>query len=115
MGTIAYFCHCTIADRFSDRARLVESINDARRESWLLRLNYLMLDTDDLRPIEAGYRLDWRSGPGAGVRGWATTGVADTERRQGHYTLLVHRPHKQGNDEHHAPDSVNPVVVSARR
>ena len=115
VGTIAYFCYCTIADRFSDRARLVESINEARRESWLLRLNYLMLDTDELRPIEAGYRLDWRSGPGAGVRGWTTTGIADTERRQGHYTLLAHRPHKQGNDGHHAPDRMNPVEVSAQR
>ncbi|MPY79175.1 MAG: hypothetical protein GEV04_11910 [Actinophytocola sp.] len=99
VGALAYFCECQVVDKFSDRARLVERINDARERSWLYRLNYLMLDTDELERdrLKPDYWLDWRSGPNVGVGGWSTTGVY---RGSGHFELRPDRPaHKPHPDD----------------
>lgn len=113
VGAIAYFCECVIVDKFTDRGRLVERIEEARKDSWFYRLNYLMLDTDELEPIKPEYWLDWRRGPapgagpgaGIGTGGWNTTGVEGTSRRNGHYELLPHRPSREDTAEHRRPTS----------
>ncbi|MPY80800.1 MAG: hypothetical protein GEV04_20640 [Actinophytocola sp.] len=88
VGALVYFCDCTITDRFSDRARVAERIEDARDDSWLYELNYLLLDTRALDPIKPRYRLDWQPGPDTSSRGWDTTGIF---RGRGHYELLTKR------------------------
>lgn len=44
IGTLAYYCGCTILDPFSDRGLIIETIEDAERDSPLLQVNYLHLD-----------------------------------------------------------------------
>jgi hypothetical protein len=88
VGGLAYFCECTIVDRFSDRATLSDLIKDARHDSWLYRLNYLDLDVPQLRPLKPGYWLVWRPGPDPTDRGWNTTGMGNGRRAHGHLELL---------------------------
>lgn len=107
VGALAYFCECTIVDRFSDRARIAESIAEAREDSWLYELNYLHLDTDELDRIEPGYRLKWRPGPDPTGRGWDTNGIEDTNREHGHYELRTTRPPEQATSSHDAPTGPN--------
>ena len=97
VGALAYFCRCTIVDRFSDRASLIPSIEQARKDSWLYRLNYDGLDVRTLDPIEPGYWLVWRPGPDPSGRGWNTTGIVGGPRAHGHIALLTHFP---GRDNH---------------
>lgn len=63
LGTLLYFCDCVMADKFSDRARLVPLIRAKQRESLLWRINYAWLDPAELTPIRAGQRLRWLPGP----------------------------------------------------
>ena len=100
VGTLAYFCECTIVDRFTDRAVLADEIREARHDSSLYRLNYAGLDLSSLDPITPGYWLVWRHGPDPTDRGWDTTGLAGA-RAHGHFVLLDHHPGKakQRNDD----------------
>jgi hypothetical protein len=64
IGTLAYYCDCTIVDAFSDRGRVIAAI-EAREQAGglggaLLRLNYLHLDRDQApRPVD--YRLRYEA------------------------------------------------------
>ena len=64
IGTLAYYCDCTIVDAFSDRGRVIAAI-EAREQAGglgaaLLRLNYLHLDRGQApRPVE--YRLRYEA------------------------------------------------------
>ena len=64
IGTLAYYCDCTIVDAFSDRGRIIGAI-EAREQApglgaALLRLNNLHLDRDQPpRPVE--YRLRYQA------------------------------------------------------
>ncbi len=76
IGTLAYFCECSIVDAFADRGRAVPLI-EARIAAAspavraLLELNYLRLDRDqEPRPLQ--YRLIWEPGPVNGPDQWAT-------------------------------------------
>lgn len=44
IGTLAYYCECSILDPFSDRGLIIETIEDASRDSPLLQLDYQHLD-----------------------------------------------------------------------
>jgi hypothetical protein len=92
VGALAYFCECTIVDRFSDRATLSDLFRDARHDSWLYRLNYRRLDIGDLQRIKPGYWLDWRPGPDPTDRGWNTTGMGHGSHAHGHLELLTVPP-----------------------
>jgi hypothetical protein len=82
IGTLAYFCACSIEDSLADRAYLPGLL--AQREAkaspivrWLLRLNYRHLDRD-LRPRPLDWQLRRVDGPGpdptfTGSSDWATT------------------------------------------
>lgn len=100
VGALAYFCECTIVDRFSDRARIAESIEEAREKSWFYELNYLHLDTDELERIEPGYRLKWQSGPDSTGRDWGTNGIDGTNREHGHYELQKTQPPQEARPDH---------------
>ncbi|MBY6708873.1 hypothetical protein HQ308_18930 [Rhodococcus sp. BP-241] len=81
IGTLAYFCDCTIVDEFSDRGliirdRLLPRLAEASGvERFLLRLNYSNLDYSQ-QPITPAYRLDYVEAPDApqpplnGARQW---------------------------------------------
>jgi len=74
IGTLAYYCDCTIVDAFSDRGRIIPAIEARERAgglgSALLRLNYLHLDRDQApRPVE--YRLRYEAHkPPTGSEQW---------------------------------------------
>ncbi len=99
VGTLAYFCECTIVDRFTDRAVLADKIRQDRRDSLFYRLNYHGLNLATLDPIKPGYWLVWRRGPDPSGLGWDTTGLAGA-RAHGHFVLLDHHPTngKRGQD-----------------
>ena len=68
VGTLAYFCECAIVDRFSERGRAIEVIDDYVDDSSALvkpalELNYLLLDRDE-QPRPAQYRLRFDAVPG---------------------------------------------------
>jgi hypothetical protein len=92
VGGLAYFCECTIVDRFSDRASLTDEIREARADSSFFRLNYAGLDLSKLEPIRPEYWLVWRRGPDRTDRGWNTTGIPGGFRAHGHLVLLSHPP-----------------------
>ena len=89
VGTLAYFCECSIVDAFADRGRVVPLIDEriaaagplARRA---LDLNYLLLDHDQL-PRPARYQLIWEPGPPTGADQWETWSPA---AGVGHMTLI---------------------------
>lgn len=68
IGTLAYYCDCTIVDGFSDRGLLGPQI-DQRIDhadpvvAAVLRANYARFDRS-LRPIEVTYQLSFTAGPG---------------------------------------------------
>jgi hypothetical protein len=93
VGTLAYFCECTIVDRFTDRAVLADKIEQARADSAFFRLNYSGLNLSTLKPITPGYWLVWQRGPDPTDRGWDTTGGVGV-RANGHFVLLDHPPGK---------------------
>jgi len=115
VGALAYFCRCTIIDRFSDRALLVDPIKQARHESWLYRLNYDGLDLRDLEPVKPGYWLVWEPGPDRTGRGWNTTGLAGSKRAHGHLALLTQFPGKVDQKvDHQPPDQPGSTFETAR-
>lgn len=87
VGTLAYFCECTIADRFSDRGQLRGLIREKIEENWLYRLNYSWLDLEELDPIAPPYQLSWEDGPDTGRRSWPATTPADYPRPSGNIVL----------------------------
>jgi len=94
VGALAYYCDCTIVDRFTDRAALTDQILQARRDNWLYRLNYRGLEIRDLKQIKPGYWLEWRPGPDPTGRGWNVTGIVGGVRQHGHLVLLDTPPHQ---------------------
>ena len=83
IGTLAYFCDCTIVDGFSDPGLLGRQIDERIEQAGpvtgaLLRLNYARFDR--LRPpIKIAYQLRYGSGPGERTVHSAAKGV-------GHFT-----------------------------
>ncbi len=76
IGTLAYFCQCSIVDAFADRGRVVPLIEQRVAAAGpvvgaLLEFNYLLLDHDQ-RPRPAQYRLVWESGPATEPEQWQT-------------------------------------------
>ncbi|MBV9057934.1 MAG: hypothetical protein JOZ09_02090 [Pseudonocardiales bacterium] len=74
VGTVAYFCDCTVIDRFSDRAQVAELLRAKRAAAGpvvrtLLDLNYYRLKTDP--PIHASYKFVFAEDPtGISVTSW---------------------------------------------
>lgn len=90
IGTLAYFCECTLVDGFSDRGLLGPQIR-ARMDRasafgrWLLNLNYKHFDWS-LRPIPLVYQMGYEPGPGAAE--WTVSSAA---KGVGHFTLVPTR------------------------
>lgn len=67
IGTLAYFCECTIVDIFSDRGVIAERVSD-RQESGsaiirlLLGINFATLDKEQ-RPLEPTLLIERHEGP----------------------------------------------------
>ncbi len=64
IGTLAYYCDCAIVDPFSDRGRVIATIEARERggglAAALLRLNYAHLDRDQ-QPRPVAYRLRYEA------------------------------------------------------
>jgi hypothetical protein len=76
IGTLAYYCRCSIVDAFADRGRVVPLIDDRIAEAGsvagaLLKLNYHRLDRDQ-KPRPARYQLVWEPGPATNPDQWQT-------------------------------------------
>jgi hypothetical protein len=89
IGTLAYYCDCTILDEFSDRGQVAGLLNarlaaSGRLERLALRLNYHWFDRA-LAPRKADYRLVYASGPGGGPDTWQVTSAV---KGVGHFTLV---------------------------
>lgn len=89
IGTLAYYCECSIVDPFSDRGYVTDMVKERIDEagpvtSALLRLNYLWFDySREPRPLD--YRLLYERGPGGGRNTWQVYSAA---RGVGHFTLV---------------------------
>lgn len=89
IGTLAYYCECSIVDPFSDRGYVTDMVRERIDEagpvtSALLRLNYLWFDySREPRPLD--YRLLYERGPGSGPNTWQVYSAA---RGVGHFTLV---------------------------
>ncbi len=76
IGTLAYYCQCSIVDAFADRGRVVPLVEERIAAAGpvmaaLLQLNYLRLDRHQAaRPAE--YRLIWEPGPATPPEEWQT-------------------------------------------
>lgn len=93
VGALAYFCECTLSDRFSERAWIEADILRRKEESWLMRLNYHFFDPEEHDTMGATRRLDWRRGPDPSERGWDGTGVTGSTHSRGHFTIVpIKRP-----------------------
>ena len=90
IGSLAYFCECTIVDEFSDRAivvrdRLQPRLADANPISRLiLRSNYAFLDYG-VKPVTPRYELRYE--PGTGPPGNDAFDVHVEGRGPGHFLL----------------------------
>jgi uncharacterized membrane protein len=90
IGTLAYFCECTIVDEFSDRGLIITDRLEPRLDQagtisrLLLRANYANLDYRQ-RPVRPEYRLDWVAGDSGG-RPW-TWQVEPAGRGVGYFAL----------------------------
>ncbi len=76
IGTLAYFCGCSIVDPFADRGRVVPLIEErvaaaGPLTSALLKANYLLLDRDQ-QPRPARYQLLYEGGPATAPDQWQT-------------------------------------------
>ena len=76
IGTLAYFCQCSIVDAFADRGRVVPLIEERIAAAGpvtgaLLNANYLLLDRD-LQPRPARYQLVFERGPATESGQWQT-------------------------------------------
>ena len=89
IGSLAYFCQCSIVDPFADRGLVVPLIEQRIAAAGpvvgaLLKVNYLLLDRDQ-RPRPVQYRLIWEPGPATEPDQWQAwspwTGV-------GHFRLV---------------------------
>jgi hypothetical protein len=74
IGTLAYFCECTMVDTFADQGRVVPLVDARIAESgsvggFLLRLDYHWLDRAQ-RPRPVDYRLQWSWTPISGPDTW---------------------------------------------
>jgi hypothetical protein len=74
IGTLAYYCDCTIVDAFADRGHVIAAIEARERAGGLgaalLRLNYAHLDRDQ-RPRPVDYRLRYQARmPAVGPQQW---------------------------------------------
>ena len=90
IGTLAYFCDCTIVDGFSDRGRLGPQIRERIDRAgsfvrWLLRLNYARFDWSE-QPIALRYQMRYEPGPGAGE--WTVWSAA---KGVGHFVIVPAR------------------------
>jgi hypothetical protein len=66
IGTLAYYCECTIVDVFSDRGRMIDMIEAREARSGpfgrvLIGLNYLHLDRNEA-PRQVAFRLEFQRG-----------------------------------------------------
>jgi hypothetical protein len=74
VGTVAYFCDCTVVDRLSDRAQVVDLLRAKRAAAGpvvrtLLDWNYHRLRTDP--PLHARYKFTFADDPtGIPVTSW---------------------------------------------
>lgn len=89
VGGLIYHCHCVMTDRFSERAQILDDIEQRIQESWLMRLNYRFLEEDDVRSIDAELALRWRPGPDLTGRGWDAHGIVGGRREVGHFELVA--------------------------
>ena len=76
IGTLAYFCRCSIVDPFADRGRVVPLIEERIAGAGpvtgaLLKANYLFLDRDQ-EPRPARYELLFERGPVTESDQWQT-------------------------------------------
>jgi hypothetical protein len=76
IGTLAYFCECSIVDPFADRGRVVPLIEERVSSagpvgSAILSLNYLLLDRE-VQPRPARFRLVYERGPATSSEEWQT-------------------------------------------
>lgn len=46
-----------MSDRFSERAQILDEIDEYTERSWLMRLNYHFLDPEEVEPMGAELRL----------------------------------------------------------
>ncbi|MFI5585403.1 hypothetical protein ACIA5G_10250 [Amycolatopsis sp. NPDC051758] len=88
IGTLAYFCECTIVDEFSDRGRAVALVEQRIATanplmSLALRVNYHWLDRS-ITPRKPEYRLQYAGGPATGPDSWQVRSAA---KGVGHFTL----------------------------
>ncbi len=91
IGTLAYYCQCSIVDAFADRGSAVPLIEERIAAAGLvmgtlLKLNYLRLDRNQ-PPRPAEFQLVWKPGPawqpGGGWQTWSpSAGV-------GHFQLVL--------------------------
>lgn len=82
IGTLAYFCDCTVVDYLGDPGRMepyVEQYRARRPESVLLALNYLNYDPP--APVAADFRLVYEFAPPTGVDDWPVNFPADVTKR----------------------------------
>lgn len=87
VGGLIYHCECVLTDRFSERAQILDDIEERTEESWLMRVNYHFLD-DEIEPIDAALRLQWQPGPDPSDRGWNGHGLEGSSREHGHFELV---------------------------
>ena len=93
IGTLAYYCGCTMADAFSDRGRMIELIEAREARSGplgrtLIGLNYLHLDRAE-PPRQVAFRLEYLRGVApAGPRQWPVWHWAEGPGRM----VLLHAP-----------------------
>jgi hypothetical protein len=87
VGGLIYHCECVLSDRFSERAQILDDIEERTQSSWLMRLNYLFLDSEEIEPMDAQLRLRWERGPDRSRRGWDLHGFEGTRRERGHLRL----------------------------
>ena len=76
IGTLAFYCRCSIVDAFADRGRVVPLIEERLANAGpvsgpLLDLNYLLLDRNQ-QPRPARYQLVWEPGPATHPDQWQT-------------------------------------------
>ncbi len=63
----------------------MSSLLEARRSSFLMRLNYLFLDPADYPPVREDVLLQWEPGPATGPGEWNTWSPT---HHQGHIVVL---------------------------
>ncbi|MGW4486356.1 hypothetical protein ACWEOE_21225 [Amycolatopsis sp. NPDC004368] len=74
IGTLAYFCECTMVDTFADQGRVVPLVDQRVTAAgpvggFLLRVDYHWLDRTR-RPRPVDYRLEWSWTPLSGPDTW---------------------------------------------